>query len=251
MRYLSIIVVFLNAYFLVSTAHSKPLQTAPQRRIVYSRSVPAFVLREMPKTGRSLFWGKLAQKHNPSLLGFHFIALQASELEYDLAGAKCHFALDIFSLSSPPRRLNRILVNYRYAWPPNLFGMKLTWLDSHTKTVPILVIQSFIPGSYGYLGLEHVVAFPQGWTNNATVNNLNFGSWKASDTGGQTNDILIGPKGMTEIHAALFPFAIGTPEELAHDYTFTLRWKEEPPPGFVPEAAAEEVLESYYYPYQQ
>jgi hypothetical protein len=247
-----ILPILLCSFFL--TAHNARAEAEVKKEFLtqvvqYARPVPSSVAHAIPVEGKSLFWGKLAAKPDEAPVGLHLYSLYARELKV-ARNAKCHLALDIFSLSPKPRLLNRIFLVYKYTWPPTTYGVSFTWLAPKTESYPVLVVKSFRQADYGPLGIEHYVAFPNGWGQRASVANLNFGRWRASDTLGQDNRLVLGEDDLLEIHASLRPAMWEmVPNNVERDYTFVLRWSWDLR-DFAPHAENQTVIQRYFNPYQ-
>ena len=191
--------------------------------ISYVKSVPAFVTRMMPSESKSLFWGKFTPNLKQPPIGFHFYSLYAPQLE-EKDRDKYNLALDVFSLSEKPRLQNRIFLNYKYSGFPTTYSVSFTWLKPRDDYWPVIIIKSFSQGSYGPLGVEHYIAFPDGWDKTAQTMSLRFGSWNASDTVGESNKLVVGRYDQLEIHVSLFNDQGGIIQDGEHNYTFKVEW---------------------------
>lgn len=218
---------------------------APVQKIQYRRDLPKSVVRLMPRGAKSLFYGKLPSSPKHQELAFHLFTSQPEQL---LTGRRINapLTLDVISGSKVKRRLNRINLNYSFSWPAREFAMKFCWLDPKTKTSPLLVVDSFGKGDYGPSGLQHFIVLPKGWNKQPVIQKLWFGSWRASDTSGQDNSLVVDEKGIVGIDCSLGPTTSEpTPEQIKEEYTFSLRWDGS---GFKPTKPLSRTAQFYYSP---
>lgn len=201
----------------------------------------------MPRGAKSLFYGKLPSSIRSSAPAFHLFTSQPRQL---LTGTtiKAPLGLQVVINSKARRRVNQVAFNYAFEWPPTTWKMQFYWLDPITKKQPLLVIDSFSRGIYGAIGVQHFIAFPKGWSERPVVQQLSSGSWRASDTLGQTNLLVLDDKGKVGIDCFLSPANDGiTTKEIEQDYTIHLRWDGK---QFKPSKPLSQIARSYYSPPQ-
>jgi len=254
---MKLILLVLLSCGLATCSIAQNVNRVLKQHISYIQKVPGFATKLMPAQGKSLFWGKLSDK---STKGFHLYSLYAPELKREQPTSnylQCHFALDIFDLHPKPILINRVFLVFKGGWAPTTYGMFFTWMNpeatsaySQENTIPMVVVKSFFNGVYGVDGIESFIVFPDGWTNQASVSNLQFGGWHASDTAGEDNRLMIGWNNRLEIHASLNAATNElSPEEYSRDYTFSLLW-DNLSGKYVPHAENQKVIKTYFDPYQ-
>lgn len=213
---------FLLSCFLATCVQAQEQKVVPQS-ISYIKLVPAFVAQMMPRESKSLFWGKFSLDPKQVPIGFHFHSLYAPQLK-EKERYKYNLALDVFSLGAKPRLQNRVFLTYKLSGFPTTYDVSFTWLKPKDHYWPVIIIKSFSQGSYGPLGVEHYIAFPNGWDKAAQTMSLRFGSWNASDTVGESNRLVLGRYDQLEIHVSLFNSQGEEIQDGEHNYTFKVEW---------------------------
>lgn len=217
------------------------------QKIAYQHSLPAAVARRMPRGAKSFYWGTFRPNSASPQYGLHlFKADPAQGKSWGESSKQQKFTLDIFEVRrSGLKRINRLPFNYpSYTWGVSRVGVAFTWLDPTARTIPLLQFDIWSPeGIYGNIGENVYAAFPHGLKGNVGIRSLQFGSWNASDTSGQSNELRLGSDGKVEILANVHPATGEVTAQQIHDqYTFALHWDAKTQ-NFVPDAHALNVAE--------
>lgn len=229
-----------------SLAHARNAVPVNVQKIAYQRSLPAAVVRRMPRRAKSFYWGTFRLASTGPQYGLHLFKVDPSTgQKFEGFKWRQEFTLDIFEFRrSAFRRINSLPLNYAsFTWGVSKVGVAVTWLDPRSRKIPLIQFDIFTKGAYGNIGENVYVAFPRGLKGQASVRSLQFGGWHASGSSGQINQLRLGKSGTVEILAKVYPAPNEfTAQEIHDHYTFALHWDTEKQ-NFVPDAHAKRIAE--------
>jgi hypothetical protein len=215
---------FLAVAFLIGPAEAQQSQgRLPTERVAYISSIPAAVRKQMPNSATSCFYGafKLSTSGPRFLLHLFNPNPKQDVSRSNPYPAPSHFVLHIFQVGNTVgatqqlRLINRVQVDYSgIIDKPKRFGAHLLWLDLKEKCKPIVKFDCFEPrGFAGIIGDEVLVVFSKGLVRKPVVQSLTFGSWRGSNSFGQSNTFdNTEESGLLEIHSYEFIPTDGNPQ---------------------------------------
>ena len=246
------ILVFLSLLFCF-VAQAQPTPVAAQK-ISYERHVPVSVLRLMPSSAQSCFWGTFRLKSDEPVYGIHLYNPDPKQGQKNEGfKSKNRFALEIFLMRralsgrTSAKLINHLAIDYpSRIWGVSKYAVSWTWVEPRNKKIPVFRLDIWTPdGGYGAIGDNVFVSFPQELTGKCSVQSLTFGLWRASDYSGQSNQFVKAVDGQTEIYVTLFP-STGelTVEQKVESYQFALQWNKERA-KFLPDEKAKRVIKQF------
>ena len=161
---------------------------APATKINYRKDVPKSVLRLMPKSAQSLFWGTFQDGKNAAPKAIHLFAI-APKIQFSQKEPKkmgYHLTLDIFEQKPAQwKRFNRVPVGYRASiWGPILVRANFYWVDPN-RQIPLLNVECFTKDGYYSdtpVGDALFLSFAKGWKRKAILQSFYFGASPPTDT---------------------------------------------------------------------
>lgn len=189
----------------------------PTTKINYSRAVPAAVWKQMPRKGKSRFFGISPLKYKGQAVLIHLYDVkptdsspnrasygvknyapderkfQAGPLEIDAGKNPSNYygvqscAFDVFLRRGKTRlrRIQSVRFNYvRYVGfgDAETVGVNLTWLDPKTRLAPIFNINFREQGIEGPAGVNMLVIFPNGLARKPVVEGFSYGADNSTDS---------------------------------------------------------------------
>lgn len=214
------------------------VKPAPFQPVPYQRDLPNSVRQMMPSEAKSVFWGRFTPSNNGFSIAVHFYELWRGEenqarQSYGRGGANIHYAFDVFDNTKrlQPKLLNRVFVTVAGGIGRELYDVRFYWMNKE-QTRPMFAIKTYEKGDYGFIGSENFVALGSGWVDSSTIDTFDFGSWHASNTGGQQNTVFTGTDGIARIRVVTFPATDeATEEDVNMNYRAVFVWDEH---GFYP-----------------
>lgn len=216
----SLLIVVLSMGFAWNTFAQTPKSV--EQSISYIRTMPREVKQLLPRGARSCFYGHFQLASTKTQFAIHLFNPSprqgSSESNFPLHRLRLHLFEQ--KPNGKMRLMNNVAVHYRaMVSNPKKFAAQLLWLDPNRRTMPILKFDCFDPHGFSGLIGDYVLAvFPKGLTHKPTIQSLAYGSWNASDYGGQLTDFNeVDNKGYLQLRVTLGSFN-------SPDTQYLMRW---------------------------